>query len=434
MAGAADPMMSFPAGTTFAPYSVLRNVSDAPLSVMPTLWWMAAGAPQSAQLTPVSIQPHQTLGLDVMSLLAQAGLVSATKTFNGSFNLVFAANIKTGALLLAAGSVDQTSTYVFEVIPRGVAEGGSKSLQYWSTGNGDDTMVTMWNPADEGQDFVVTLFFGLPDGTRGHYLWPLHLEARATRTFNVSQVIESQIPDSEGNIIPAVVHEGSLKIAGGQAAHQPILIAVDSGTYNVRKATCGPNCITCDGFVQVTAAPDSFFMLMGQTTQFYFTGTWSDGTEDDGLSGSWYSSATSVATVDANSGLATAVGAGPVTIYFTPGSEPLGVGYICGTNGVCPTGDFTAGAGGSVGDPTPVVQSLSPGIWNAGTAPTVTITGSYFGTNPALGITGTSIHYSQPSNIMDNGQPNGASFTTNVTIDPNAPNETATITVTSRGL
>jgi hypothetical protein len=165
MAGAADPMMSFPAGTTFTPYSVLRNVSDAPLAVTPTLWWMAAGSPQSAQLTSVSIPPHQTLGLDVMSLLAQAGLTSATKTFNGSFNLVFDANIRTGALLLAAGSVDQTGTYVFEVIPRGVAEGGSKSLQYWSTGNGDDTMITMWNPTDEAQDFVVTLFFGLPDGT-----------------------------------------------------------------------------------------------------------------------------------------------------------------------------------------------------------------------------------------------------------------------------
>src|SRR5205085_8018759 len=40
MAGAADPMMHFPANTTFTPYSILHNNSTAPLSVTPTLWWM----------------------------------------------------------------------------------------------------------------------------------------------------------------------------------------------------------------------------------------------------------------------------------------------------------------------------------------------------------------------------------------------------------
>ena len=38
MAGAADPMMNFPAGTVFAPYAIVRNVSSQPFSVTPTLW------------------------------------------------------------------------------------------------------------------------------------------------------------------------------------------------------------------------------------------------------------------------------------------------------------------------------------------------------------------------------------------------------------
>jgi hypothetical protein len=38
MSGAADPMMKFPAGTTFTPYSILRNTSDAPISLTPTVW------------------------------------------------------------------------------------------------------------------------------------------------------------------------------------------------------------------------------------------------------------------------------------------------------------------------------------------------------------------------------------------------------------
>ena len=39
MVGAADPMMSFPAATKFTPYSVVRNVTNAPVTVTPTLWW-----------------------------------------------------------------------------------------------------------------------------------------------------------------------------------------------------------------------------------------------------------------------------------------------------------------------------------------------------------------------------------------------------------
>ena len=159
------------------------------------------------------------------------------KNFNGSFNLVFDAEAKPGSLVLASGSIDQTNTYVFEAVPRGVAEGGSKSLQCWSTGNGDDTMVTLWNPADEAQHFVFTLFF-----TGGYYALPLHVGPRATRAFNISEIIQNQMPDAEGNVIPISVREGSAKIVGSQAENEHILAAIEVGFYNVRKATCTNVC------------------------------------------------------------------------------------------------------------------------------------------------------------------------------------------------
>ena len=53
---------------------------------------------------------------------------------------------------MSSGSVDQKNNYVFEVKPYGVAESAAKELCYWSTSNGDDTMLTLWNPADEPQD------------------------------------------------------------------------------------------------------------------------------------------------------------------------------------------------------------------------------------------------------------------------------------------
>jgi hypothetical protein len=56
-------------------------------------------------------------------------------------------------------------------------------------------MVTIWNPADEVQDFVFKLSFA-----GGHYNFPIHLAPRATYTFNISEVVKNQIPDAEGNI------------------------------------------------------------------------------------------------------------------------------------------------------------------------------------------------------------------------------------------
>lgn len=65
MTGIVDPMLRFPAGTVFTPYTVLRNISGTPLTATPNLWWMAAGIAQSAQLAPITLAPYQSQVLDV---------------------------------------------------------------------------------------------------------------------------------------------------------------------------------------------------------------------------------------------------------------------------------------------------------------------------------------------------------------------------------
>jgi hypothetical protein len=43
MSGPPDSMMQFPANTVFTPYSIMRNTSNLPITVIPTFWWMEAG-------------------------------------------------------------------------------------------------------------------------------------------------------------------------------------------------------------------------------------------------------------------------------------------------------------------------------------------------------------------------------------------------------
>ncbi len=258
-------MMLFPAGTTFTPYAVLRNAGEQSASVTPSIYWMVNGTARSARLQAITLLPYQTESLDVPALLSLAGL----QNFNGSFNLVFDVE---GLVLMASGSVDQKNTYVFEVIPASVNESASKTLGRWSTANGDDTMVTLWNPADEAQDLLFTVHF-----SGGHYNLPVHLGPRATRMFNLSEIVQNQIPDADGNLIPASVHEGSAKISGTQAENEHILVAVDAGVYNVRKATCAYICTTWNGAVSSSFQSASFPVPYHGYTQLSLNDTWNSG-------------------------------------------------------------------------------------------------------------------------------------------------------------
>lgn len=376
MTGPADPMMRFPTGTTFSPYTILRNVSNSVITATPTLWWMAGGTAQSFQLSVVSLAPLQSQSVDFSGFLTQAGL----KNFSGNVQLAFQVQGNAGGLLIAGGSVDKTNTYVFEVAPHAVAESASKSLSYWSIADGDDTMVTIWNPADEAQDFVFQLTY-----TGGHYNYPIHLEARSTRTFNISAIVESGGPDAEGNVIPTTVHDGGARIMGSQAENEHILVNIDSGVYNVRKATCGQYCQSCDGVTSWSVADDPFTVPVSEQHQLTFYENWNTGSQyDDTSASNWTSSAGSVATVgtpgNGTPGNVSGVSAGTSDIgaeYLY--DDPAYTSYWCeGGPWSCPYTYIVNGQAASSGTVNPSISSIFPTQGLVGTAIPVTISGAGF--------------------------------------------------------
>jgi hypothetical protein len=407
MAGSADPMMSFPADTTFTPYSVLRNTSDAPITATPTLWWMQGGAPHSAPTPVITLLPHQSRSLDVMSLISNSGLTN----FNGTVNLTLDVQGKTSGLIAVAGSVDQTNTYVFEVAPKGVLESASRSLSYWSTGNGDDTMVTLWNPADEAQDFSFKLLY-----TGGHYAYPIHLGPRESRTFNISEIIHSQVPDAEGNTVPVTVQEGSATISGSQADNQHILVAMDAGTYNVKKATCGLYCQSCDGVVNSWVDIDSFTMLLHQIQNEFLKDQWCSGQQHDLSSNStWGSSNTSRATV--TGGSVTGVGAGSFQIWAQyQSTEPVCAQNICqGGYWACPLG-FT-NVGGSGNGNVFEIDNVAPRPLVVGKSGAMVVLGSGFSslhTPVAVNFSGAGVTVTSPT-IQDDATITGSYSVANST-------------------
>ena len=321
---------------------------------------------------------------------------------------------------MTSGSVDQTNTYVFEVAPRGVGESTSKSFQYWSTGNGDDTMVSVWNPADEAQDFAFTLYF-----KGGQYVLPVHLEARETRNLNVSEIIQNQVPDADGNIIPASVHEGTAKIAGSQAETQAILVAVQAGVYNVRKATCHSICAGCNGYTGAFIDISSFTVTVGGTQQLHLVGIYGSGGQTY-IPASWNSTDTNVATVGAGTGLVTGVGPGSVSIPVDSGpNQPIYVAWGCDKpeTFTCPTARFQLSASGTV---KPTLTSISRTKGPIGvTISGVTLSGRGFGAAGTVNAgTGISVTY---------GSRSDTSITATFAIAANAPGGNHTVTVTAAG-
>ena len=232
-------------------------------------------------------------------------------------------------------------------------ESVAKSLSYWSTANGDDTMITLWNPADEAQDLVFTLFF-----SGGHYNFPVHLGPRATGAFNISEIIHNQIPDDEGNVIPASVREGSAEIRGPKGENQHILVSMDGGTYNVQKATCGNYCFTCQGAVEFFVTANPFAVAVSGQTQLTFTTQYHSGTQYNlTATSTWSSSNTGIGTV--NAGLVTGVGPGSLQINVFDDSTPdYFHGCVAGEPDMyCPW--ETGGGGGSPGTVTQCPNSVS---------------------------------------------------------------------------
>lgn len=329
MSGSQTSEMHLPADTVFSPYSIAHNLSNAPLTITPEIWWMADSVPKSAMLASITVAAHGTQSLEPAALLKAARLYS----FQGGFNLVLHTSGLPNALLLAGGSVDATNNYVFSVAPHSVSESAAKSLSYWSTANGDDTMVTLWNPADEEQAFVFRLTY-----PGGHYLLPVDLGAGATQNLNIAEVIRNQKPDAEGNIIPAGTHFGAAEIHGPQGEQERILVAMDAGIYNADKATCFYGCNSCSGYtgasILLAAAP--LFPAGATSDQLTFMVQYDSGYQYDRTSQSaWSSDNTGVATV--SNGYANAVSGGTANFRVVSNvSDPVAVTICNGYFPGCP--------------------------------------------------------------------------------------------------
>jgi hypothetical protein len=360
--GNADPAMLFPSGTYFKPYAYLYNVSTNPLQVSLSLVSPGGGeTPQTRSLGQVSLQPGETSQFDFESQFS-----SATPLPNGYGHLTASFQGHDGDLQIAAGSVDQSQTYVFEVTPSQQADSASRTLCFWSVEGDNDSMITVWNYKAVAQDLVLTLYY-----SGGHYAIPIHLAARQTYNLDMMTLIRSQVPDPDGTLIPSNISSGSAILSGPGGTLAKISVAVTASVYNVRNATCGVTCTTCNGVSNASFFPGNYAMPVQGTAQAYVQMTTNTGEVTTNPSGAtWSTNNSSVVTVGNSSGVLAGVAVGQTTATWEMGPLFVAAGNICSPNTpLCPVYLISATSGGIT---VPSLSCTSPVVRGQSTTCTVT--------------------------------------------------------------
>jgi len=328
MIGSQNPEMQFPQSTQFIPYVILRNTASRNLSVALKATYLSGPTPVDVPLGNILLSSEEVRRLDVMALLEKSGHAG----LNGYLNLetTFTGDVRN--LLIASGSFDQTGTYVFAVNPVVEQKTTSKIICYWNTIGDTDTMVSLWNFSKQDEDLTLRLYH-----RQGHYDLPIHLNANASTIMNVATLIREQKPDASGNIIPSDVTEGSATLMGPHDSFDDIYVVTSASIFNVRTATCGPDCSTCTGVEEFFFDPDPSSIAKGLTQQFSVTVIMTSGTSSNAAPlSSWTSNNTSIATVSNSSpnvGRATAMTPGSTSLSFffedAPGGPPFCDGAYC---------------------------------------------------------------------------------------------------------
>jgi hypothetical protein len=177
-------------------------------------------------------------------------------------------------------------------------------------------MITVWNYKLTAQDMVLTLYY-----SGGQYRIPFHLEARRAYNLDMLSLVRSRVADPDGNLIPDNITSGSAMLSGPGGEADKISVAVGASVFNVRNATCGQECVTCNGASETGFDPTSYAMPVQGSQNAQFQITWNSGTVYTNPSGTtWHMQNTTIATVN---GTGTITGQSPGQTLATAVTQSL---------------------------------------------------------------------------------------------------------------
>jgi hypothetical protein len=190
----------------------------------------------------------------------------------------------------------------------------------------------------------------------GQYAIPIHLGPYETYNLDMASLVHSRVPDPSGALIPSNIVMGSAVLSGKGREADTISVAVSASVFNVRSATCGGQCVTCNGATEVAFDPGSYAEAIGGTAQAQAQVTWNSGNVYTNPSGANFSIGNSSIATIGSTGMITGLAPGETSASFALDDYPI-YAVDCSDYEPCPFANPGGGASDDVQVPSQIFVS-----------------------------------------------------------------------------
>ncbi len=249
---------------------VLRNSGDEVISATPRFMPLAGESSDPFELSPVSIEPHQTIEVDLEPLRKAAkarsdfDMVSVQVVNNNATNNLI------GALYV---TVSKTAT-TYDVPLRDSGPVSHSTGGYpWRLDGDYSSVVSISNTREKTSEYRVTINY---EGGR-YSLSVKELAAGETAIFDLRDIRDEQVPDKDGNTIPRSVRSGQFRwsLIGDDTSRLIGRSEVVSLSKGVSSSFSCPVCCP-DSFAGFEFSPSSSAGPVGGTAMLAVDGFYSD--------------------------------------------------------------------------------------------------------------------------------------------------------------
>ena len=231
MIGADDPMMSMglPSSARMNPIINLRNVSAQAMQVTPLFRYQAGNTTKIFTLPAMQLNSQQVQRIDLLPY-QESGQIPKTVS-SGSVELSYTG--RSGSLVAAVTSVDQTGSYVFDSKTDNKLAAGFHG-EYWSTEGDNDTSITIKNITAKPATAWVSLQY---DAGHGQYDLPeMVLQPGESHMIDLKMLQSEGMAGASGELLPETARYGGFKLVEEPGGRH---FLVDAVVFNSKTATCG---------------------------------------------------------------------------------------------------------------------------------------------------------------------------------------------------
>jgi hypothetical protein len=382
-----DPTVALPAGTTLQPTIFVRNTTANKTSANITLNWRGDYATGQVLLPALDLPPFATQQLQIGPMQQQLGIPN-----NAHWALV---TITTSAqpddLIAVASSPDNIGRYHIDTEFSGTATGHFTGGEWRSDANRNQ-IISVTNSGQKPADALLSLHY---DDGQKTYEMKQSIQPGDQILINVAELIHNRVADRKGHTMPADLTDGTYEVkdlGSGRGSLSVGGVTLDK-TLGFQAQPPSPDCCAQNG---PDFDPGDYSLYIDQFVNIGATATDQCTGDPENIVGqltSWWSGNTAIAT--ATKAQVTGVSAGTTT------ANASGEVLECSGN----TEYFeNVNLSAPVSVQPPVITGVAPSFGQVGTNPTVTISGSGFGSAGTISgpngvaLNGITVAYGTPRN------------------------------------